>query len=287
MTVYCRTTALAPADTMAGCLAKALTFIRKDARIALSYRFQFLFQFVQIFFSVAVAFYIGKMVAGSGESAMLQRYGGNYFAFALIGLAVNSYLRAGLVSVTNDMRQMMNQGIFEAVCATPIDYASLLLFSSLWQFAFETFRVTVYFGIAFTLFGLRLEHSNIIGAMLTLCVTAPIFLMLGMISCSVLVVVKRGDPINWIFSGVAALLAGTMFPVSVLPDWLQRVAWYIPLTHALEAVRRCLLTGASVGDVSTNIGILIAFVAVLIPTTVCITNACMNYAKNRGAFATH
>ena len=39
--------------------AKAAAFIKKDMKIAASYRLQFAFQFVQIFFSVTVIYFIG------------------------------------------------------------------------------------------------------------------------------------------------------------------------------------------------------------------------------------
>jgi ABC-2 type transport system permease protein len=111
--------------------------------------------------------------------------------------------------------------------------------------------------------------------------------MLGAISCSVLVVVKRGDPINWIFSSVGALLAGTMFPVSVMPGWLRMVSSYFPLTHSLEAMRRLLLTGCGIADVSDRIGALAVFVILLVPVTILINGMCISYAQKKGAFSTY
>ena len=102
-------------------LNKALVFIKKDMKISVSYKLQFVFQFLQIFFGIAVIFFIDKMLGQSGKVSVLQRYGGDYFSFALVGLAANSYLRAGLVTITNDIRQIMNQGTLEAMCATPTD----------------------------------------------------------------------------------------------------------------------------------------------------------------------
>jgi ABC-2 type transport system permease protein len=266
--------------------ANASAFIKKDMKISLSYKFQFIFQFAQIFFSVAMIFFIGKMLEDHG-SKHLKVYGGDYFSFALIGLAVNSYLRAGLVTVTNDMRQMMNQGTFEAVCAAPVKYMSLMVYSALWQFLFETVRISAYFALGFFLFGLKLRNPNITGAILVMLLTAVIFLLLGIISCSILIVIKRGDPINWIFSSLGALLAGTMFPVSVLPGWLGRVAMFMPLTHSLEAVRKTLLTSASVYDISNNLTALYAFVIILLPISFYINKVSMTAAKKYGAFVTH
>ena len=255
--------------------------------IAISYKFQFVFQFSQVFFSVAVIYFIGKMVDQSGKLSLFQSYGADYFSFALVGLAVSSYLKAGLVTITNDIRQTMNQGVLEAMCASPMGYKWLLLCTALWPFIFETIRVTLYFLIGTIIFGMRLHDANWLCAMITLILTIPIFLMLGMTSCSILVLVKRGDPINWIFSNVSTLLAGTMFPIAVLPDWLRVIALCLPLTHSLEAIRKSLLMGASLREVYRHLAALLIFMAVLFPITVFVSDICMKRARRKGAFSTH
>jgi ABC-2 type transport system permease protein len=268
-------------------LGKAAAFIKKDMKISVSYKLQFVFQFLQVFFGIAVIYFIGRMLGQSGKASVLRQYGGDYFSFALIGLAINSYLRAGLVTITNDIRQIMNQGTLEAMCATPTSYSWLLLCSSLWQFVFETIRVACYFVVAILIFGMKLDNADWPAALLSMALTAPVFLMLGVISCSILVVVKKGDPVNWFFSSLGAILAGTMFPVSVLPDWMQKVAFCLPLTHSLEAARRSLLAGASISQISANLWALAIFIVILTPVTIVINNLCMKNAKKKGAFSTH
>jgi ABC-2 type transport system permease protein len=272
---------------LTGALARAAGFVYKDLTIALSYKLQFAFQFLQVFFSVAVIYFIGKMVANMGKSPLLEKYGSDYFSFALVGLAATSYLKAGLVTITNDMRQLMNQGTLEAMCATPVGYKSLLFCSALWPFVFESIRVVFYFLVGMVVFGVRFDNANWLGAAVTMLATIPIFLMLGVTSSSILIIVKRGDPINWIFSSAAALLAGTMFPVALLPLWLRVIAFCLPLTHSLEAMRKCLLTGARVEEVYVNLLALLLFAVILLPITILVNNACILRAKKCGAFTTH
>jgi len=268
-------------------LSKVGAFIKKDMKISVSYKLQFVFQFLQVFFGIAVIFFIGKMLGQSSRASVLKQYGGDYFSFALIGLAINSYLRAGLVTITNDIRQIMNQGTLEAMCATPIGYSWLILCSSLWQFVFETVRVACYFAVAILILGMKLDNADWPAALLSMALTAPVFLMLGVISCSILVVVKKGDPVNWVFSSLGAILAGTMFPVSVLPGWMQKLSYCLPLTHSLEAARRSLLTGAGTGQISANLWALVTFIIILTPVTIVVNSTCMKNAKKKGAFSTH
>ena len=91
-------------------LTEASGFIKKDVAIAISYKFQFIFQFSQVFFSVTVIYFIGKMLGDSGKSSLLQVYGADYFSFALVGLAISSYLKAGLVTITVSIPGVREKG---------------------------------------------------------------------------------------------------------------------------------------------------------------------------------
>ena len=272
-------------NSLASILNTAGAFIRKDMKIALSYRMQFVFQFAQIFFSVSVVYFIGKMLADKSGDAIAS-YDSGYFAFALVGIAINNYLHVGLVTITNEIRQTMNQGTLEAMCAAPLSYAEFIVCSSLWQFVFETFRVVLYFLFAMVIFGLRLNNINWLSTFLCMSVTIPVFLLLGTMSCSILIVIKRGDPVNWFFSSAGALLAGTMFPVSVLPDWLQAVSVFLPLTHALNAARKAILTGAAPRDIASSLLVLGVWFLLLVPAALFINRECMTVAKRQGAFST-
>ena len=53
------------------------------------------------------------------------------------------------------------------------------------------------------------------------------------------------------------LLAGTFFPISNFPEWLQPVSRALPLTYLNEALRKISFEGASIFDVWYNILVLV------------------------------
>jgi ABC-2 type transport system permease protein len=55
------------------------------------------------------------------------------------------------------------------------------------------------------------------------------------LSSSYLLVFKRGNPAKWFVLGITSIVGGTLFPVSILPDWLQVIARLNPVTYALDA----------------------------------------------------
>lgn len=60
------------------------------------------------------------------------------------------------------------------------------------------------------------------------------------------------------------ILSGVWFSMEGTNIWAQRLAELMPLTHLVDAARRIMLDGASLGDVSTEIAILLGVASVLL-----------------------
>jgi ABC-2 type transport system permease protein len=58
-----------------------------------------------------------------------------------------------------------------------------------------------------------------------------------------------------------------LFPVSILPDWLQFVARLNPVTYALDAMRAALLDGANLFAIAKPLLVLLFFAAILLPAS--------------------
>jgi ABC-2 type transport system permease protein len=58
-----------------------------------------------------------------------------------------------------------------------------------------------------------------------------------------------------------------LFPVSILPDWLQFIAKLNPITYALDGMRGALLDGASVTAIARSLLVLLLFGAILLPAS--------------------
>jgi ABC-2 type transport system permease protein len=58
-------------------------------------------------------------------------------------------------------------------------------------------------------------------------------------------------------------ICGVLFPVSQLPDYLQWIAAFLPLTYAVDGIRALMLEGQSLLDIGKEVGILAAYAIVL------------------------
>jgi ABC-2 type transport system permease protein len=263
-------------------MRSALAFLRRDFLIETSYRFAFVMQTFGIAFNIATFYFIARLL-GNAVSPYLQSYGGDYFAFVLIGLAFTGYFSVGLYGFVNGLRQAQMTGTLEAMLMTPTNAATIIAASSLWEYVMTTLRVVAYLLIGTLGLGVNLGHANYFAAFVVLLFAVAIFNALGIMAASIVLVTKRGDPVTYLFGAFFNLLGGVFYPVSVMPEFLQRVADFIPITYALRALRLTLLQGASFEMIATDLIVLVLFAIVLLPASLIAFRFGVAFAKRDGS----
>lgn len=264
-------------------LALFLAFFWRDLRTELSYRFAFLLSFIGIFFSVLSFFFLARLME-SAEIAGLQQYDNDYFPFALIGIALSVYQTTGLVSFSNGLREAQTTGTLEALLMTPTPLSYLIIGSALWNYAFATLRVFLYLALG-TLFGLRLNHAHWGMGLLILTLSIIAFASIGIFSASFIMVYKRGNPITGLFGSASNVLGGVLYPISVLPTWLQWLSHAMPITYASRAMRDALLLGANWQQLRPDIMMLGLFCLILFPSSLVAFRWAVNRARREGSLA--
>jgi len=243
--------------------ALAAFFIR-DFRRTVSYRFSFLLDIGSIIFKAATFYFVAQLL-GSAATPHLADYGGAYFPFVLVGIAFSSYQSVGLNAFAQSLRQEQFIGTLESVLSTPIRIPFFLAGSALWDFFYATFEVALYFVVAMLGFGLRFDNANFGAAALSALLTLTAFMGLGILAAAFILRFKRGNPVTWIIASTGELFGGVFFPVSILPENLQAISKWVPMTHALTALRKSLLAGATVSDISRQLTFLALFTIVVWP----------------------
>jgi ABC-2 type transport system permease protein len=91
------------------------------------------------------------------------------------------------------------------------------------------------------------------------------FVGLGLLTAGGTMLARRTNPVAVLLGSLSLFVSGVMYPVAVLPGWLQAVGRFLPLTHALVVLRGAFLTGAPPSAVRGNLAALAIFGAILIP----------------------
>ena len=263
-------------------MAVARAFLKRDVSIAISYRLHFLMQLGGIFFSVST-FYFLSLLFGNALIPQLEEYGGDYFSFVLIGLAFSGYMGLSLSSFAESIREGQVMGTLEIMLLSPTRLSAILISSSLWSYMLTTVRVLVYLLFGVVVFGFSLSQANFVTTLVVLVLSITSFSGIGILSAAVVLLLKKGDPVAWIFGGVSTLLAGVYYPISVLPPWLEPLSRFLPLTYALDGMRLALLRGYSLYEVRFDLLVLLAFTLVLTPLALLVFRQALRRAKIEGS----
>lgn len=239
-------------------------FFWRDLSIARTYRTVFVLEAIEALFGVAMFFYVGRFVDSPQLSSSLPQ-GGSYFAFSLIGFVFLDYLNAAMDTFDNSLTEARDSGTLEHLLVTQTSLPVILAGSAIYPFVATTLRIAVYMVWGAVLFGFPLREANWPAVAVVLVATLLAFSGLGILSASYLLLFKRGNPGKWFLLGVSGVASGMLFPVSVLPDWLQLVARLNPVTYALEAMRAAMLGGAGLYAVWQPLLVLLLFAIVLLP----------------------
>jgi ABC-2 type transport system permease protein len=214
---------------------------------------------------------------------LLENYGGNYFSFVIIGLAFGGYFSIGLGGFASALRRAQTTGTLEAMIMTPAPLSLVILGSAAWSYVFTTVRVVIYLILGAGFLGLDIAGANVPGALLTLLLSIVAFASFGIIAASVIMVIKRGDPITGLFSSVSFLLGGVYYPLDVLPAWLQAISKLLPITYGINAMRLALLNGASWAELQTDLLVLAGFCVVVFPISLMTFRFAVERARQDGS----
>jgi ABC-2 type transport system permease protein len=227
----------------------AWAFFCRDAAIAYSYRAAFFAQFLGNIILLVILYYVGKTV-GPQNLPVLSRYGGNFLAFLLIGVALTDCVTVSLASFAAQVREAQTTGTLEATLMSPIRLSTILIYSSLWNYFLSAIRFVLYLVVGAALYGISLGRANLVSAAVIFILTVLCFMGVGILWAGIVLLIKRGEAIMSAVGVSFLLLGGVLFPPSLLPGWVQTFAGLIPLTPALEGMRLAVLRGAGLQDLA-------------------------------------
>lgn len=257
-------------------------FLLRDFRNSVSYRLRFFMQFIGALITISFIFFLGKTFQGA-FSTQLARYGNDYFAFAILGMAVSSFVSTGLNSLSGQIRNAQVQGTLEALLMTPTSVYTILIGNSLWSFLQSFFESIFYVGVSIIILKIPVNLPQILSVLLVLVLTFWAFLSVGMLSAAITLVFKQGNPINALFGTSSYFLGGLLFPIEVLPSWLKGFSTVLPITHAVRLVREILLISPGEQELTSSLLYLSVFIIIACPVGLLSFHFALKRAKKDGS----
>jgi ABC-2 type transport system permease protein len=257
-------------------------FVR-DRQTALSYRTGFLLSIVASVVNILGVFFLSRAF-GTAGSGLIADYGGNYFSFAIVGIAFTNFMALGLGGIGGRVREGQMMGTLELMLLSPNRLGVLLLSSALWSHVVSLGSLLLYF-LAGALLGVQLGQANVPMAVLSLALAIISFNALGLLAASFVIVLKQGNPVTWVIGTASVLLSGVFYPTNVLPDWLRGIGQLLPLTQALELLRRSILNGEGLATLWPPFLALLLLTVVLLPVGLVACHLAVRVAQTDGSLS--
>jgi ABC-2 type transport system permease protein len=260
---------------------KALAFVKRDFSIESGYQAAFVMGLVESIMLLVVLHFIGQLIAPRASSS-LSRYGSQYFPFALVGVAFARYFDLMLKMFSESIRNAQVTGCLEAMLCSQTGAVTVVMMSSLYSLISGAVQLLLILLGGVILFHVDLTHMNILATLLVLLVSIAIFVAFGVLSASAIVWLKKGDPITWILGGFGSILGGAYFPIDVMPAWMQKLSFLIPITYSLDALRLTMLKGDSIASVIKPTVTLAVIASILLPASAALFTVAVRKGKKEG-----
>lgn len=212
----------------------------------------------------------------------------------LLGVLLWSFLSAMYNEIANSISYERWEGTLEYTFMAPVSRLVHLSGVSLFAIVFSVFR-TIVILVGLVLFiQVSVNGANLLGVLVVLLMASLAFMGLGLMAAILPVMSpENGAQATNIFQGILLLVSGIYYPVSVLPGWVQPLAYLSPATYALEACRKLMginhpdstpdkLVGAPLSSVLPELGILLLMGVVLIPLGLWVFHTAEMWAKRTG-----
>jgi len=199
----------------------------------------------------------------SVESKGLVPGNPSYFDFIAPGIMAMTVMMSVMTGLPHAISYEKEFGTLDGMMVSPISRMAIILGKTLAQTARGLIQGLLILGLAVLLFGVTIQ-GNFFLLLLLLILGVFSFVGLGIVITSFAKDEQTASMVMMTLMFPMMFLSGVFFPIQQMPDFMQMIAWSLPLTYATSAMRKVMVLGADVTTISTEIIILLVFGAVLL-----------------------
>lgn len=256
---------------------QAFAMVRRDLLIDVRYRLVFVIGLIDAALILVSYAFLARVFEGVPPDGYPP------VAFVLVGVALADSLTTAVVCLTFGVRYGQQTGTVKVLLAEPISPTRLMSVSLVYPVLRGAVDFMCFLIVAMAL-GLPAASINAMSVVVVFIVAAAAVLGIGLLSAAATLLFKRGDPVLWALGTATALLSGVLYPTSVLPPWLQRIAAWLPTTHALTAMRAAVIDGAGLASLLPELAIVGAWAGCGLGVGLAAFEAAAHYARREGTW---
>jgi ABC-2 type transport system permease protein len=187
----------------------------------------------------------------------------SYFDFIAPGIMAMTVMMSVMTGLPVAISQEKEIGTMDGMMVAPVNRLSILLGKTGAQTARGLIQGLIILALAIGIFGVAIQGSILlVFALLLLGVFS--FVGLGIVITSFTKDQETAQMLMMTLMFPMMFLSGVFFPIQQMPWYMQTISQFLPLTYASDALRKVMVLGAGVPQISTDLIVLIVFGVVMI-----------------------
>lgn len=182
--------------------------------------------------------------------------GGSTFDFVAPGFIALNVMASGLTALGVALARERESGTLDGILMSPISRTSILLGKTISHTLRNLFQGAVTIIIVVLLFGITIRGNPFLIVFILIIGTVS-FLGFGIVATAVTKEQESAQLILGLLQFPMMFLSGVLFPIEQMPSFLQAISKVLPLTYAVDALRKVMILGAGIEAVLWPITILV------------------------------
>lgn len=184
------------------------------------------------------------------------------FDYTFAGLLGFAIIGMGIFGPVNVFPELKKMGILRRLHTTPIRVWQYFLSTMLSQAFIGLISLAIMFVVAITLFNLNVV-GNYIELIIFLIFSIIMILGIGLAMGGWAKNERQVAPLANIVVFPMMFLSGTFFPRFLMPEWLQTISNFLPLTPVIDGARLLATEGKHLIDIMPQIGLIAVWAVVI------------------------
>ena len=176
------------------------------------------------------------------------------FDYTFTGLLGFSIMGMGIFGPINIFPELKKQGILRRFHTTPIRVWQYFLSTMITQAVIGLFAMSVLFAVAMSVFHLKLV-GNVFELAIYVVLGIMMILGIGLALGGWAKNERQAAPLSNIVVFPMMFLSGTFFPRFLMPEWLQNISAFLPLTPVIDGIRLIATEGKHFVDILPQLGL--------------------------------
>ena len=165
-----------------------------------------------------------------------------YVDFLMPGIVAMSIMQMGLFSVAFAFVQLKSRGILRRLLATPVHPVSFLFSQVFTRLTVSILQTLVLIGAALIFFDVQIA-GNLAAILLLALMGGAVFVSMGFAISGWAKTEEVAAPLANVIALPMMFLSGVFFPRDAMPEAIQKITDFLPLTFLADALRNIAIDG--------------------------------------------